>query len=118
MSFVLKWWAAAYSNPTPAEKALEPYVAQLGVPYRFQHPIWSLSYRLDYALPTLGIAIEVDDPSHTAKRKRAADKNRTSRLAKAGWRVLRTTNEAVLADPAAALKKLLADAGVNLPAKD
>jgi very-short-patch-repair endonuclease len=112
---VLRWWAAAYSNPTPAEKALEPEVAKLGVPYRIQHPIWALSYRLDFALPTLGIAIEVDDPSHTAKRKRAADTKRTARLKKAGWRVLRTTNAAVLADPAKALRDLLKAAGLDLP---
>lgn len=110
---VLRWWAAAYSNPTPAEKALEPEVAKLGVPYRIQHPIWALSYRLDFALPTLGVAIEVDDPSHTAKKKRAADKKRSARLEKAGWRVLRTTNAAVLANPAKALRDCLEAAGLS-----
>src|SRR5690606_34788837 len=103
----------AYSNLTPAEKALEPEVAKLGVPYRVQHPIWALRYRLDFALPTLGIAIEVDDPSHTAKKKRAADKKRTDRLKKAGWKVLRTTNAEVLADPEGALHSMLTAAGYD-----
>lgn len=112
---VLRWWAAAYSNPTEAEAKLEPEVAKLGVPYRIQHPIWALSYRLDFALPTLGLAIEVDDPSHTAKKKRAADKRRSERLKKAGWTVLRTTNAEVLKDPAAALHRMLKAAGITLP---
>lgn len=111
----LRWWAAATSNPTPAEKALEPEVAKLGLPYRFQHPIWALRYRLDFAIPSLRLAIEVDDPSHTAKKKRAADKQRTAKLEKAGWRVVRTTNAEVLADPARALKKMLDSAGIILP---
>jgi very-short-patch-repair endonuclease len=111
--FFLKWWAGAYSNPTPAEAALEPAVAALGLPYRFQHPIWGLRYRLDFALPTLKLALEVDDPSHTGKAKRAKDKARTAKLEKVGWTVARTTNAAVLADPVAALDAMLRAAGID-----
>lgn len=112
--FLLKYWAAALSNPTDGEAALEPHIAALGVRYRCQHPLWGVkAYRLDFALLDEKIAIEVDDPSHTQKRKRAADKMRTARLNKAGWKVLRTTNEAVLADPAKALADCFKSAGIN-----
>lgn len=109
--FFLKWWAGAYSNPTPAEAALEPAVAALGIPYRFQHPIWALRFRLDFAFPTLKLAIEVDDPSHTAKAKRAKDKVRTAKLAKAGWKIVRCTNDEALTDPVGTLYKMLKAAG-------
>lgn len=109
----LKWWAGAYSNPTDGEAALEPAVAALGVPYRFQHPIWGLRYRLDFALTKHKIAIEVDDPSHTTKVKRIKDKARTARLEKAGWRVVRCTNAEALADPAGAVNRMLRDAGID-----
>ena len=109
----LRWWASSVANPTPAEAALEPAVAALGVPYRFQHPIWALRYRLDFAFPTLKLAIEVDDSSHTRKAKRDKDKERTAKLTKVGWKVLRTTNEEVLADPAAALDRMLKSAGLD-----
>lgn len=108
---VLRWWAAAVANPTPAEASMEPAVASLGIPYRFQHPIWALSYRLDFALPTLKLAIEVDDPSHTAKAKRAKDKVRTKKLAAVGWKILRCTNDEALKDPVGTLHKLLRSAG-------
>jgi very-short-patch-repair endonuclease len=116
--FFLKWWAGAYSNPTDAERSLEPAVAALGLPYRFQHPIWALRYRLDFAIPSLKLAIEVDDPSHTGKKKRAADKMRTARLKKAGWTVVRCTNAEALEDPHGAMTRMLKDAGVPHPNKD
>lgn len=111
--FFLKWWAGAYSNPTEAEAALEPAVAALGLPYRFQHPIWALRYRLDFALPTLKLAIEVDDPSHTAKAKRAKDKERTKRLLAKGWRVVRCTNKEALTDPRGAVERMLRSANID-----
>ena len=36
--FFLMRWAKLYSKPTEAETALEPAIASLGTPYRFQHP--------------------------------------------------------------------------------
>jgi very-short-patch-repair endonuclease len=110
--FFLKFWAAAYSNPTPAEAAIEPAVAALGVPYRVQHPIWALRYRVDYAFPRHKVIFEVDDPSHTQKAKRAKDKQRTARLAKAGWRVFRCTNDEAISDPVATVKRLALESGL------
>lgn len=39
---MLRRWAALYADPTPAEQAIEPAIASMGVPYRFQHPLWAL----------------------------------------------------------------------------
>lgn len=114
----LRWWAAAVTNMTEAEKAMEPEVASLGLPYRVQHPIWALRYRLDFAFPTMKVALEIDDPSHTAKAKRAKDKVRTAKLKKAGWTVIRTTNEAVLKDPRKALEQAFRSANLDFPPKE
>lgn len=98
-------WDYLYQNPTKAELLLEPEVAKLGVPYRFQHRIWN--YILDFALPAWKVAIEVDGDSHRRKDQMLKDEQKTAWLAKRGWRVVRTTNEAVFRDPAAALKAAL-----------
>jgi very-short-patch-repair endonuclease len=110
--FFLKWWAGAYSNPTPAEAALEPAVAGLGLPYRFQHPIWNLRYRVDFAFPSHKVVFEVDDPSHTQKAKRMKDRQRTEKLAKAGWKVYRCTNDEALKDPKGTVHRLALEAGL------
>jgi len=113
VDFFLKWWAGAYSNPTPAEAALEPHIAALGLPYRFQHPIWALRFRVDYAFPRHKVIFEVDDPSHSQKAKRAADKVRSAKLKRAGWKVYRCQNEEALADPAATVQRLATEAGLK-----
>jgi very-short-patch-repair endonuclease len=115
--FFLKWWAAAYSNPTPAEAILEPAIAKLGHPYRFQHPIWAMRYRVDYAFPKAMVIFEVDDPSHRQKAKRAKDKERTARLESKGWKIYRCTNEEALADPEGTVTRLATAAGL-LPHKE
>lgn len=102
---VLANWDWLYSHPTKAELALEPEVAKLGIPYRFQHRVWN--FVVDFALPTLMVAIEVDDPSHNRADKRRKDAERTEWLVGRGWRVVRTTNAEAIADPAAALIRAL-----------
>lgn len=106
-------WAKLYSQPTPAEQALEPAIASMGVPYRFQHPVWALGVFPDFVLLTERVVLEVDDKSHRAPKKRAADEDRTLRLGRIGWRVARTTNEAALSDPWAAVDQMMTD--LNLP---
>lgn len=108
---VLQNWDWLYQNPTPAERALEPHVAKLGIPYRFQHKVWN--YIIDFALPTVKVAIEVDDKSHNRADKRRKDAERSEWLSRRGWRVVRTTNDEVLADPAAALDRLVSAAGLS-----
>jgi very-short-patch-repair endonuclease len=109
VNLLLSRWAKLYSQQTPAEKALEPAVASLGIPYRFQHPLWALGLFPDYVLLDDRVVIEVDDPSHNTKRKRAADEARTDKLARAGWRVVRCTNAEALANPYGAVDRMMAD---------
>lgn len=112
MNRLLSYWAKLY-NGTPAEHALEPAVAALGQPYRFQHPLWALGVFPDFVLLGDRVALEVDDPSHATKKKRDADALRSKKLAAAGWRVARCTNAEALADPYGAVNRMMA--ALNLP---
>lgn len=110
MNTFLARWARLYSNPTPAETALEPAIAKLGRRYRFQHPLWGLRVFPDFVLLDDKIVIEVDDPSHRTTKKRRDDADRTDRLRSAGWRVVRCTNEEALEDPHGTVARLLQEA--------
>jgi very-short-patch-repair endonuclease len=101
-------WAKLYSNPTPAELALEPAVASLGVRYRFQHPLWALSLFPDFVLPDYKIVIEVDDPGHRKTAQRRKDAERTARLRAKGWTVVRCENDDALSDPYGTVDRILA----------
>lgn len=113
MNTFLSRWAKLYSNPTPAEQALEPAIAALGIRYRFQHPLWGLRVFPDFVLLDHKIVIEVDDPSHRTSKKRRDDAERTSRLEAAGWRVVRCTNDEALEDPYGTIARLLGPLGVG-----
>lgn len=100
------YWAENYKG-TPAELALEPFVAALGVPYRTQLPLWlfsSLKFFPDFALPTIGWVIEVDDDGH--KTTEAEDHARTLKLETLGYRVVRCTNEEALHEPQKVMLRL------------
>lgn len=104
-------WARLYSNLTPAETALEPAIAALGVPYRVQHPMWALRVFPDFVLPKQRIVIEVDDPGHRRKEAIKRDAERTEKLTRAGWTVVRCENDEALSDPAGTVRRLVTDAG-------
>lgn len=113
----LRNWAKLYSG-TPAERALEPAVAALGVPYRFQHPIWALGLFPDFALPKHKVVLEVDDAGHKKPAQRRADAARTAKLAKAGWRVVRCTNDEAETAPFETVARMMREAGLpDLAAK-
>lgn len=107
----LKNWAKLY-NGTPAELAIEPAIASLGVRYRFQHPLWALGLFPDFVLPDDRLVIEVDDRSHRQTKKRKADAERTAKLERAGWKVVRCTNEEALTDPLGTVNRLMTEAGL------
>ena len=109
---MLARWAKLYSQQTPAEAALEPALASLGVPYRFQHPLWALGFFPDFVLPGDRLVIEVDDESHRTKSKRRADAERTAKMERAGWRVVRCENDEALSDPYATVDRMMAAAGL------
>jgi very-short-patch-repair endonuclease len=104
--FLLRW-AKLYSSPTEAEEAIEPAIASLGIRYRFQHPLWGLSLFPDFALPDDRVLIEVDDPSHNTKKKRIEDQERTTKLNKHNWRVVRCTNDEAIKDPYGTVDRMM-----------
>jgi very-short-patch-repair endonuclease len=108
--FFLSKWAKLYSNMTPAERNLEPAIAKLGVRYRCQHPLWALRVFPDFALPDQRVVIEVDDPSHTTKSARLKDAERTLKIERAGWKVVRCTNDDALSDPIGTVNRLMTEA--------
>lgn len=111
--FLLRW-SKLYANPTDAEAAIEPAIASLGVRYRFQHPLFGLRLFPDFILPDYRLVIEVDDPSHSTKKKRAADVERTERLNSGDWAVVRCTNAEAEEDPYGTVDKLMLEAGLTL----
>lgn len=90
------WWAL-YHAATDPELTLEPEIAALGAPYRFQHPL--LGCFCDFALPVQKIVVEVDGASHKKKGAPERDAARDAKMAKHGWTVLRLSNETALDDP-------------------
>lgn len=58
------------------------------------------------------LVIEVDDPSHNTAKRRRSDKERTAKLEKAGWRVVRCTNDEALSDPWGTVDRLMAEAAL------
>lgn len=110
--FFLMRWAKLYSKPTEAEQALEPAIASLGTPYRFQHPLWGLSLFPDFALLNPRVIIEVDDSSHSTTAKKKADKERTEKLTRYNWRVVRCTNNQAMTDPYGTVDSLMEEAGL------
>lgn len=97
---------------TPAERAVEPAIAALGLPYRTQFPCYLFGmgkWFPDFLMPTIGVVLEVDDDSHFMDpEKQKADALRTSALAALGYLVVRCTNEEALNDPEGTVKRLVA----------
>lgn len=103
-------WSRLYANNTAAELAVEPAIAALGVPYRAQHPVFQCGAVLDFAFPRAKLAVEVDGPSHNTAKGKAKDAERTAKLARWGWRVVRMTNKEALTDPAGAVARIVSPA--------
>ena len=119
VSFIHSWWAKNYLG-TPAELALEPAIASLGLPYRFQHPLflWGTRFFPDFCLPTIGVIVEVDDPSHATPERQEKDAERTRVLESLGYVVVRCTNHEALTDPWGVVERVrpyLSRVGPGLP---
>lgn len=86
-----------YNNQTSQEAKFEKVLCQLGKRYRCQHPVrcGTKTYFLDFFLPDLNIAIEIDDPGHERTDKIQKDRQRTKALAVLGIKVIRYTNAEV-----------------------
>lgn len=95
---------------TPAERLLwnELRDRQLGgLKFRRQHPVGP--YVLDFYCATAKLGVEVDGEIHAALTEYDAD--RTAHMERYGYRVLRFTNEEVLAHPERVLSRILNAAG-------
>lgn len=112
-------WYQLYAKPQKPELAMEPVVASLGIPYRFQHPFFggvTGEYKrppffiLDYYFPTLALALEIDGKEHRTLKGLKKDEARTESIGAKGLRVIRTTNERALEDPFTALLDAAKDA--------
>jgi very-short-patch-repair endonuclease len=109
---VLEKWQRLYNKPTRAEQLLEPCVARLGVPYRFQHLVWH--YVIDFALVAQKVAIECDGLEHKRKDRALKDAERTAWLKKHGWMVVRIDDQEIFENPAAALNRALEPFGLSV----
>jgi very-short-patch-repair endonuclease len=109
-STFLSRWASLYTATTVAEKAFEPSVAALGIPYRAQHPIFAAGYVVDFALMDAKIALEVDGDSHRGAKAVEHDRERTRKLERLGWVVVRCWNEEAIDAPAVTLQRMLLEA--------
>jgi very-short-patch-repair endonuclease len=95
--------AALLANPGAGERTLERAVAALGFPYERQKPIGP--YYADFAVPDLGLVIEVDGKGHGGRR----DEKRDKEILDMGWRTIRISSRAAIVDPVAALFSALSD---------
>lgn len=110
-------WYQLYTHQTDPEKAIEPAIAALGIPYRFQHRLPSPLSNffpdfavLDRGLDKPGIIIEVDGSSHDSPAAQAADAERTAKMEAEGWVVVRCRNEEAIADPYGTVDRLMFEA--------
>ena len=79
-------------HPTAAEAAIEPAIAALGEPYRFQYPFLGIKYFADFALLDRKLIIEVDGYSHLSLAQREKDLIHEIQALELGWRVVRVSN--------------------------
>lgn len=93
-------------NPTEAESVLWNYLSgdKLGVHFRRQHPVFG--YIPDFVCIGQKLIIEIDGGYHLADEQQGLDAERTRWLNKAGFHVLRFTNEEVLSDIDSVLEEI------------
>jgi very-short-patch-repair endonuclease len=111
----LRNWARLYSKRTTPEVLLERVIAFYGKPYRAQHPFFRLHRIVDFALLDDKIVIEVDGASHLAVAQRRKDLASAILLEKEGWKVVRLSNEEVMADPKGAFDMAIGDRLTHRP---
>lgn len=92
MDMHLRVWSLNYRHPSRAEAYAETLLAlALQEPVR---PQWPLPGGVaDFAIPTAGIILEIDDKSHKAKREK--DLAKRAKWERAGWLVVSCDDEPV-----------------------
>lgn len=102
---LLGYWKRMCAQPTDAEAALDPAVAALGVPYRFQYPFWEHKYFADFAVLPWRLIIEVDGDSHNKPSQKEKDLKHALQVLDDGWVVARVSNELAMKCPEAAVEQ-------------
>ncbi len=88
-------------NESPIEAQFALALASELTPYRltFDAQYQCGPYRLDFAIPVLSIAIEIDGKAfHTTPKQRQHDAKKDTYLRNNGWRVFRFTGSEVYKD--------------------
>jgi hypothetical protein len=79
-----------------AEVLGEAWTMEYAVPLGGRFLGYPTNYKLDLALPSLRIGIEVDGSSHHTIKGKERDAKKDAKLASLGWTVLRFSNRAIL----------------------
>ena len=106
------------ANPTPAERALWPYLRARQLGLRITRQALILGYIVDFWCPNKRLAIEIDGASHNGRDQ--YDAKRTKALNEHGITVMRFTNDEVLSDPQnviCSIIKVLSVLKSNVPRK-
>lgn len=93
-------------EPNEAEKAMMAILKEMGLRFLFEYPLWSNI--LDFYLPSLSLAIEVDGNLHNSESQKLKDSKRDRYLVSRGLQVIRFTNEQAMSDPETCKKRILA----------
>jgi len=93
-------------NPTEAEMVLWQYLRNngLGVKFRQQHPI--LDFIADFICLEKHLIIEVDGEYHFTEEQIENDNQRSNRLYKKGYYIMRFTNEQVISSTEEVVEKI------------
>lgn len=111
---LIGFWYKQYFGDNKYELALEPAIASLGLPYRYQHLDLSRKIIMDYAMPTIKLDIEVDGDSHKRASQIREDIDRAVQLKKIGWTVYRIQNEDAITDPFGCIERMVAELGLQI----
>lgn len=114
---LIGFWYKQYFAENKYELAIEPAIASMGLPYRYQHLDLSRKIIMDFAMPTIKLDIEIDGDSHRRVDQIRADIDRAEQLKKIGWTVYRIQNEDALADPHGCIERMILELGLDIRKK-
>lgn len=88
------------------------WVAEYPIPTKIKRGNgYPTCYKVDIALPSDFIAIEVDGFSHSARKRQEQDKKKTNLLNSLGWAVIRVSNSRVMEDVQSVAQDILKKLG-------
>lgn len=109
---LIGYWYKQYFANNLAELSIEPAIASLGLPYRYQHLDLSRQIIMDFGMPSIKLDVEIDGESHKRNDQMRKDADRKIELKKIGWTVYRIQNEDAIADPYGAVDRMMEELGL------